>query len=122
MLPGIGAKLASRIVHFREKLGGFYHVNQVGETYGLPDSTFQKIKPFLRLKNVTLTCMDLNTATKEILQSHPYIRWQIASEIISYRQQHGSFHSVGELLQLAQMDSMKFEKLRPYLVVTSGMR
>ncbi|HEY1021836.1 MAG TPA: helix-hairpin-helix domain-containing protein, partial [Flavisolibacter sp.] len=39
-LPGIGGKLSARIISFREKLGGFYSVEQVGETYGLPDSTF----------------------------------------------------------------------------------
>src|SRR6185503_6381802 len=50
-LPGIGNKLASRIVNFRDKLGGFYSIEQVGETYGLPDSTFQKIKQWLRLDN-----------------------------------------------------------------------
>ena len=37
-LPGIGGKLANRIVNFRDKLGGFYSVQQVGETFGLPDS------------------------------------------------------------------------------------
>jgi DNA uptake protein ComE-like DNA-binding protein len=31
--------------------------------------------------------------------------------------QHGSFHSVNELLQLAQMDQAKLEKLKPYLTV-----
>ncbi|HEY4936884.1 MAG TPA: helix-hairpin-helix domain-containing protein [Puia sp.] len=115
-LPGIGEKLASRIVHFRERLGGFYQVDQVGETFGLPDSSFQKIKPFLRLNTISLNQIDLNKATKEILQSHPYIRWQIARGIIDYRQQHGGFQSVEELLQLVQMDAVKFEKLKPYLV------
>jgi len=115
-LPGIGEKLASRIVHFREKLGGFYQVDQVGETFGLPDSGFQKIKPFLRLNTFTLNQIDLNTATKEILQSHPYIRWQYAKAILEYRTQHGAFHSVDDLLQIATIDSVKFEKLKPYLV------
>lgn len=46
-LPGIGSKLANRIVTFREKLGGFYAVEQLKETYGLPDSTFQMLKPYL---------------------------------------------------------------------------
>ena len=46
-LPGIGSKLSQRIIAFRNKLGGFYSIDQVGETYLLPDSTFQKIKPGL---------------------------------------------------------------------------
>ena len=116
-LPGIGEKLASRIIHFREKLGGFYRIDQVSETYGLPDTTFQKIKPYLKIHSVSLRQININTATKEILVSHPYIRWQTARSIINYRLQHGSFRSVSELLQLAQMDTTQFEKLKPYLTV-----
>ncbi len=116
-VPGIGAKLASRIVHYRESLGGFYAVDQVGETFGLPDSSFQKIKPYLQLGIFNLKRIDLNTAAKEILQSHPYIRWQIANGIIAYRLQHGGFQSVEELMQLAQMDSGKFKRMKPYLEV-----
>ncbi|HMH34042.1 MAG TPA: helix-hairpin-helix domain-containing protein, partial [Puia sp.] len=44
---GIGSKLAMRIITFRERLGSFYSVEQLAETYGLPDSVFQQIKPFL---------------------------------------------------------------------------
>jgi competence protein ComEA len=116
-LPGIGLKLASRIVHFREKLGGFYQVEQVGETFALTDSVFQKIKPCLQLNSISVHQIDLNTASKEELEAHPYIRWQLAKRIIDFRVQHGGFQSVSELLQLAQMDPGKFEKLKPYLVV-----
>jgi competence protein ComEA len=116
-MPGIGDKLTSRIIRFREKLGGFYQVDQVAETFGLPDTTFQKIKPYLQIRSVSLNQIDINTATKEILIAHPYIRWQLAKGIIEYRTQHGSFQSVDDLLQLAQMDPAKFEKLKPYLTV-----
>lgn len=47
-LPGIGSKLAARIVNFRNKLGGFYSIEQVGETYGVPPETFESIKPYLQ--------------------------------------------------------------------------
>jgi competence protein ComEA len=114
-LPGIGERLAARIIHFREKLGGFYEIQQVAETFGLADTTFQKIKPYLEIHAVSLRRLDINTASKEILQSHPYIRWQIARAITEYRLQHGSFHSLNDLLQIAQMDQVKFEKLKPYL-------
>ena len=116
-LPGIGEKLAVRIIRFREKLGGFYQVEQVAETFGLPDSGFQKIKPFLRLSAISLRGINPNSATKEELQSHPYIRWQIAKAIIDYRLQHGGFRTIDELLQLAQMDAARFEKLKPYLTL-----
>jgi DNA uptake protein ComE-like DNA-binding protein len=116
-LPGIGEKLASRIIHFREKLGGFYQVDQVAETYGLPDTTFQKIKPYLRIGTVTIHQIDVNTVTKEILALHPYIRWPLARSITEYRLQHGLFHTVDELLQIAQMDPARFEKLKPYLTI-----
>ena len=115
--PGIGSILASRIVHFRERLGGFYQIDQVGETFGLPDSSFQKIKSFLRLNGASVLQLDLNEASRENLQSHPYIRWQLAKAIVDYRMQHGRFQSVDELLQLARMDQQKFEKLRPYLTL-----
>ena len=48
-LPGIGNKLASRIILFREKLGGFYSIDQVKEVYGLADSVFQRIRSSLIL-------------------------------------------------------------------------
>jgi DNA uptake protein ComE-like DNA-binding protein len=116
-LPGIGEKLASRIVHFREKLGGFYQIDQVAETFGLADTIFQKIKPYLRIGSVSIHRIDINSATKEMLALHPYIRWPLARSITEYRLQHGSFHSVDELLQLVQMDPAKFEKMKPYLEV-----
>ncbi|MDP4211158.1 MAG: helix-hairpin-helix domain-containing protein [Bacteroidota bacterium] len=116
-LPGIGIKLASRIIHFREKLGGFYDVDQLRETFGLADSTFENIRPFLHIRSANLKKIDLNSAAQESLQAHPYIRWRLAKGIIQYREQHGGFKSVGELQQLAQMDSGKFQKLEPYLEV-----
>ena len=49
-LPAIGGGYAKSIVNFRKKLGGFYKVDQVAETFGLPDSTFQKVKPYLKFE------------------------------------------------------------------------
>ncbi|MBO9571783.1 MAG: helix-hairpin-helix domain-containing protein, partial [Chitinophagaceae bacterium] len=49
-LPGIGSKLANRIVSFRSKLGGFNSVEQIRQVYGLRDSVFQLIYPMLTVK------------------------------------------------------------------------
>src|SRR6185369_12652448 len=71
-LPGIGNKLAARIVNFRDKLGGFYSIDQVGETYGLADTTFQKIKKYLSLPNPEVKKFNINSVTKDEMKSHPY--------------------------------------------------
>lgn len=44
-LPGIGPTLAGRIVKFRAKLGRFPSFETLARTYGLPDSTFRRIRP-----------------------------------------------------------------------------
>jgi competence protein ComEA len=116
-LPGIGSKLASRIINFREKLGGFYSVTQLAETYGLPDSTFQKIQYLLQCPNPTLHQININTADVNILKAHPYIRWSIANAIIQYRKQHGNFKSVDDLQQVAIIPSDVFLKIKPYMSI-----
>ena len=94
-LPGIGSKLAARIVNFRDKLGGFYSIDQVGETFGLPDSTFQKIKQYLKLENTSIKKININTATVDELKAHPYIKYSVANPIIAYRNEHGPFFKSG---------------------------
>lgn len=114
-LPGIGAKLALRIVNFRTKLGGFYSVDQIGETYGLPDSTFQKIKPYLQVDAGAVKRINVNTATKDELKVHPYIRWNLANAIVEYRTQHGAFTSLDDLKKIVLVDEATFEKIKHYL-------
>ncbi|THU41345.1 helix-hairpin-helix domain-containing protein [Niastella caeni] len=116
-LPGIGSKLANRIINFRDKLGGFYSVQQVGETFGLPDSTFQLIKPRLQCASTPVQKININTADVNTLKQHPYIRWNIANAIIQFRQQHGVFHSPEELQQIVLITPELYQKIATYVTV-----
>lgn len=116
-LPGIASKLAGRIVSFRDKLGGFYSIEQIGETYGLPDSTFQNIKPHLTVSNSSIRKININKATKDELKSHPYIRWNLANIIVEYRNQHGNFAAVDDLQKISAITEDVFKKMKPYLSV-----
>ncbi len=115
-LPGIGSKLAFRIVNYREKLGGFYTVDQVGETYGISDSVFQIIKPRLIINTKTLRKININNATVNELKM-PYIPYNIANAIFQYRTHNGNFHAVEELKKIPIIDEPLFEKIAPYLVI-----
>ncbi len=114
-LPGIGSKLAMRIITFREKLGGFYAIDQLAQTYGLPDSTFQLIKPYLHINANAIHKLNINTATKDELKTHPYIKWSLANAIVEYRNQHGVFKSLDELKNIILIDETTYNKIAPYL-------
>ena len=116
-LPGIGSKLAQRIINFRDKLGGFYKVEQIGETFGLPDSTFQKIKSSLQLNSKQIKRIDINKAGIDEMKSHPYIRYALANAIFQYRSQHGNFTTVADIKKIMTVTEEIFAKVAPYLEV-----
>lgn len=115
-LPGIGAKLAHRILQFRNNLGGFYTVEQLKEVYGLPDSTYQKIISRL-VCNGNFQRIDINSVSPELLSQHPYIKRKAARIIVAWRQQHGSLTNEEQLIVCGALDSNSLRKLRPYLII-----
>lgn len=113
-LPGIGPALSARIVNFRDKLGGFASVEQVAETYGLPDSTFQRIKDRLAASPVAPS-LRINQVSVEELQSHPYLNWRQARAIINYRIQNGPFANLADFSNVQALTEEQRTKLSPYL-------
>ncbi|MEO5998288.1 MAG: helix-hairpin-helix domain-containing protein [Chitinophagaceae bacterium] len=116
-LPGIGSKLASRIVRFREKLGGFYSIDQLSEIYGLPDTTFQKLRPGLKINTLAVPFININTIQVNDLKQHPYMKWNIANAIIEFRKQHGDFKSLDDLRKIDVFTEEIYRKIAPYLKV-----
>lgn len=114
-LPGIGPTLAARIIRFREKLGGFYIITQVAETYGLPDSTFNKIQPSLRLDSGSLKKLNINQMDEKSLAQHPYIRYKLARLIVQYRSVHGPFSLPEDLYNIPLVNDSIYRKLEKYI-------
>lgn len=48
-LPGVGPKLAARIVEYRQKSGGFKSVQEVMNVQGIGEKNFEKLQPYLAL-------------------------------------------------------------------------
>ena len=116
-LPGIGGKLAARIVLFRGKLGGFIRVEQVREIYGLTDSTYSNIAKWLACKPEDVQKININNAQFDELARHPYLRGNIAAALLSYRKQHGVFQSLSDLGKIQSLQPSDLEKILPYLSV-----
>ncbi|MEM7382249.1 MAG: helix-hairpin-helix domain-containing protein, partial [Bacteroidota bacterium] len=112
-LRGIGPAYSRRIVKFRDKLGGFHNLDQIKETYGLPDSVFKAI--YLQLRHSPIfRKLSINTATIEELAAHPYLYFQDARLIINYRKEHGAFNAVEDVQKLYGLEAETIKKMEPY--------
>lgn len=100
-IKGVGSKLSNRIVEYRTSLGGFVSKNQLYQIYRLDSSVVQKIiKSSIITTDFEPIKININQANKEQLAAHPYISWTEAKLIIAYRNQHGSFASIADLLKV----------------------
>lgn len=117
-LQGIGPFLTSKILKYRKALGGFYSVNQIAEVYGMKIEVFDSIrgKLFFDVENkIGIKKLNLNLATQEQLNAHPYISFKQAQVIVNYRTQHGNYKKIEDLKQTEIFSAAEFEKLSHYL-------
>lgn len=114
-LPGIGLVFASRIVRYRERLGGFYDLSQLLSVYGMDSARFQRIAPLLDLDTNYIRKIRINQADYQELRSHPMLSNKMAALIVNYRQQHGYYSSLEDMLQIKPLDEEILRNIAPYL-------
>lgn len=112
---GIGPVLASRILKFRDALGGFHQLEQVKEVYGISEEQFEKMQPLLSVGERPLRKIPINQLTAAQLAQHPYISHKEATHIVRYREQHGAFSSETDLTKLYALTDDFLRKIAPYL-------
>ncbi len=117
LIPNIGNSLPYKIVSFREKLGGFLNMLQVKETYGMTDSVFNSLLPYLHVLPTEIRKLNINTASEYELNAHPYIDKTLAKAITIYRNQHGGYKSVNDIRKIVFITEDVYNKIAPYLTV-----
>jgi len=110
-LPGIGPVYAERIMKFRDALGGFIDKGQLKEVYGLPEATWLRISPRVKLRANKIQKLKVNAADMEDFARHPYIDWSLAKRLYRYKEQH---YPIKNLDGMHGLDEEKLEKLLPY--------
>lgn len=116
-LPGIGPVYASRIVRYRERLGGFFSTAQLLDVYGMDTLRYERLLPQLTVDTMLVNKIDINEATYEEFRNHPFISPKQAGAIVRYRKQHGRFAAVSDLARIVVLDEHSLYKMKPYLVV-----
>jgi competence ComEA-like helix-hairpin-helix protein len=113
---GIGAKTAQSIVDYRAKLGGFTNLAQLEEVRLLQNKP-EVVAELSRyaLLQTPATKININTATVEVLQAHPYFS-KIAKTLVNYRTKAGKFHKIEDLQKLKVVTPEVWEKIKNYVV------
>lgn len=115
-LKVIGTVLSKRIIKYRELLGGFIGTWQLTEVYGLSDTCYMRIKDYVFADTSLIHKIDLNRATVATLSKHPYISYQEAKAICSYRQHVHKIQNPLEIVSNHIISAETFARIRPYII------
>ena len=115
-IKGIGAAFARRIVKYRDRLGGFYHKDQLMEVFGLDSIKFEEIKGQVSIDAAAIKKININTVDFEGLKNHPYLKYKEINAIIQYRKQHGKYTTIADLKKLLILTPQTITKIAPYLI------
>lgn len=117
-IKGIGPAFASRIIKYRNRLGGYQKVEQLKEVYGMKEEQFDLIKTQVKVNPSVIIKININSCTPEELKNHPYINnWNIANALVNYRKKHGLFKAMEEIKKCDLVNDELYLKLAPYLTL-----
>jgi len=114
-LPCIGPAFARRIIAYRTRIGGFVSTEQLKEIFGFDEERFNCLSDRVEVDPDKIHKLNINVASADELKKHPYIRWNVARLIESYRKQHGPYRKLEELRKLDLIDEVLFGRILPYL-------
>ncbi|MBN3304535.1 endonuclease/exonuclease/phosphatase family domain-containing protein 1 [Amia ocellicauda] len=130
-LPGVNRAVAQNIVEYRGCIGGFKKVEDLALVSGVGAAKLEAIKLEICVSSNRLgssqhspssvrrdhehlagTGININTATPAQLLSIRGITEKMARSIVQYRQQHGPFKSIEDLVKVHSINSSLLDKIR----------
>ncbi|MCX6186682.1 MAG: helix-hairpin-helix domain-containing protein [Bacteroidetes bacterium] len=110
----IGPSLASKIINYRIKLGGFLNLNQLTEIWGFDEDILYDLQDKIRIDQSKAKRLNLNNVDLETLKQHPYYKFKLSQAIINYRLQHGNFKSMSDLRNIRIVNDSIFKLISVY--------
>ena len=114
-LRGIGPAFASRIIRFRDRLGGFYRKEQLMEVYGMDSLRYAQLEKQIVVEASLIKKLPVNAVTFDELRQHPYLTFKQINALIQYRKQHGNYASADDLGKVLLLNEEIIRKIEPYL-------
>ena len=117
---GFPGSIISNVTKYRNAGGRFRNPGDFSKIYGITDSLFSIIRPFLdcidtvknRRQYRTILRININTADSSELVRLVGIGPVYASRIIKYRRLLGGFHLTEQLLEVYGFDSVRYNQIK----------
>ena len=110
-IPGIGSGIARLIAGYRQRLGGFYSLEQLRDIDLAPGP----LRPWLRIDTTAIRRINLNRADVDRLRRHPYFNFYQAKAIVERRRKHGPLRSLKVFAFYEEFTEADFERMRHYV-------
>jgi len=112
---GIGPIFASRIIRYRDLLGGFCRQEQLDEVYGFTLQQHNELSRRCYIDTNLLRKIDLNNQDAGGFSRHPYINSYQAAALVSYRNQMGRYIDPRQIIENHLLPDSVYLRILPYL-------
>lgn len=110
-IPGVGTHIARSIVNYRQRLGGYYRIEQL-QDIGL---NHHRLQPWFRVDAQMIRRINLNRSSAERLHSHPYINFYQAKAFVEYRKKRGLLRSLKPFALHEEFSESDLERISHYV-------
>ncbi len=110
-IPGIGQGISRSIIEYRKRLGGFISEAQLLEIKIFSPDLLE----WFEIKNVNLKQIQINNASFQTLNAHPYVSYEQTREILRYIRLYGKISNEEALKSTNIFTPEELDKVLPYL-------
>lgn len=110
-IPGIGSGIARLICGYRQRLGGFYRINQLEEI----NLDYRQLTDWFRIDTSAIRRIPVNHASVDRLRHHPYLNFYQAKILVEHRRKHGPLKNLKPFALYEEFTREDLERIEHYL-------